>query len=274
MTLTQTVQRKLAPQEIRAITILKEKNQRLYSIEYKLDLGFFNMTNGKVNHLLCWDENELVGYTAMLHFHPDELEVTMIAKPNKEILKKMNEAVLEFSKQRNIKKILVIMDHKDSFAKAYVMEMNKYKYSFSEYSMILVEDKFIPKPYDITLEPAKIEEAKAIAGLEEKTAEIMPLEPNDLKKTFVVRKDQQVIASIRVESAENSYGIYGFVVSSTFRGQGLGRKVISQLIQQLREKQVKKIYLEVESTNEVACHLYRSIGFEKQTLFDYYVYEQ
>ncbi|MBM7688709.1 GNAT family N-acetyltransferase [Enterococcus ureilyticus] len=114
-----------------------------------------------------------------------------------------------------------------------------------------------------------------IASLEENQLanETMPLDPEDLEKTLVLRKNEQVIASIRVENEGNSSGLYGFVVRSEFRNQGIGRKVISQTIQELLEKQAKNIYLEVESTNETALHLYRSIGFKEQTLFDYYIYE-
>lgn len=271
MTLKKTVKMHLEPEEIIAIKHLKEKNRMLYSIEYKLDLSFFNMTTNKVNHLLCWHEDELVGYAALSNFDPKQLEITMIAKPDSEIFTKMNEAVLEFSQQRNIKEKLLITDHNDTFVNEYLKGMNKYKYSFSEYAMILAVDKFISKSYDITLEPANIEEANIIAGLEEE--EIIPLDTDDLKKTLVLRKNEQVIASIRVENEQDSYGIYGFVIRADLRNQGLGRKILSQLIQQLLEKQAKEIYLEVESTNEVACHLYRAIGFEEKTLFDYYVYE-
>lgn len=272
MIIKQTIQTQLEIQEIHAIQSLKEKNQALYSVAYKLDLSIFNSTNEKVNHLLCWDQSELVGYAALTSFQPKELEVTIIAKPNKEVLKKMNETLLEFSRYRKIKEILLINDHKDTFVSAYVQEMNTYNYSFSEYAMTLAIDKFISQPYNNVLELAKPEDVEAIARLEE-TDEIVLLDPDDLKKTFVLRKKEQVIASIRVENEQDSYGIYGFIIKSDFRNQGLGRKVISQLIQHLLEKQAREIYLEVESTNKVACHLYRSIGFEERTVFDYYSYK-
>ncbi|MGM0217244.1 hypothetical protein [Enterococcus sp. AZ126] len=130
MTLKKTVKMHLEPEEIIAIKHLKEKNRMLYSIEYKLDLSFFNMTTNKVNHLLCWHGDELVGYAALSNFDPKQLEITMIAKPDSEIFTKMNEAVLEFSQQRNIKEKLLITDHNDTFVNEYLKGMNKYKYSF------------------------------------------------------------------------------------------------------------------------------------------------
>ncbi|MEI5992258.1 hypothetical protein A5881_003814 [Enterococcus termitis] len=187
----------------------------------------------------------------------------------------MNETILMFAQRRKIKKILLITDRNDSFFTAYVNDTNRYNYIFSEYSMILAVDKFTPASSDVALEPAKKADAKMIASLEtyESNEEVLSLDSDDLKKTFVLRRNKQIIASIRVENEEHSYGIYGFVVRADFRGQGIGRKIMSQLIQQLLERGAETVYLEVESTNDAAVHLYRSIGFEEQTLFDYYVYE-
>ncbi|WP_086313187.1 hypothetical protein A5821_000732 [Enterococcus sp. 7F3_DIV0205] len=274
MILKQTIQKHLEPQEIKDVQVLKETNKKIYSIEYKLDLSFFKKTNEKVDHLLCWEEDVLVGYAALSNFDPEELEVTIIAQPNKKIIDKIQEAIVSFSRQRMIKEILWIIDRKDHFLNSYVKEVSGYKYSFSEYAMILATDQFVLTPSDYAIEPARIEEAKAIAALEygKSTDEIVPIDQEDLKKTLVLRENGQVIASIRLENEDNSYGIYGFVVRPDYRGQGIGRKIICQLVQQLIDKQATKIYLEVDSTNEAARHLYHSIGFEEQTLFDYYIY--
>lgn len=228
-----------------------------------------------MHHLSCWNEEELIGYAALINFDPEELEITQIVTPDRELLNKMNETILMFAQRRKIKKILLITDRNDSFFTAYVNDTNRYNYIFSEYSMILAVDKFTPAPSDVVLEPAKKADAKMIASLEtyESNEEVLSLDSDDLKKTFVLRRNKQIIASIRVENEEHSYGIYGFVVRADFRGQGIGRKIMSQLIQQLLEKGAETVYLEVESTNDAAVHLYRSIGFEEQTLFDYYVYE-
>ncbi|WP_429949873.1 GNAT family N-acetyltransferase [Enterococcus sp. AZ101] len=275
MTIRQTIQKKLKAYEVSAIQTLKENNSFLYSIEYKLDLSFFKFQNNKINHLLYWDKDELVGYAAMSNFDPEALEVTLIVRPDQKILNEMNKTIRTFSQQEKINKILLITDRKDTFFRSYMEGINQYKYVFSEYSMILVINQFEPKSTNVSLEPAKKEEAGMIASLEENQLanETMPLDPEDLEKTLVLRKNEQVIASIRVENEGNSSGLYGFVVRSEFRNQGIGRKVISQTIQELLEKQAKNIYLEVESTNETALHLYRSIGFTEQTLFDYYIYE-
>lgn len=274
MTIRQTIQKELKAYEVRAIQILKENNSSLYSIEYKLDLSFFKLENDKINHLLYWDNDELVGYAALSNFDSEALEVTIIVRPDQEMLNEMIETIMKFAKQEKINKILLITDRKDPYFNKYVGDPNPYKYAFTEYSMFLAIDRFTSQPTDVLLEPAKKEDASEIASLEENqlTSETLPLDSEELEKTLVLKKNGQVIASIRVESEGTFSGLYGFVVRSDFRGQGIGRKVINQVIQQLLERQAQTIYLEVESTNDTALHLYRSVGFKEQTIFDYYVY--
>ncbi|MFD1899633.1 GNAT family N-acetyltransferase [Enterococcus termitis] len=54
------------------------------------------------------------------------------------------------------------------------------------------------------------------------------------------------------------------------RGKGIGRKIITQVVHQLMIEKFSRIYLEVETTNNSAMGLYRSIGFEQHVLYDYY----
>lgn len=272
MTIKQAIKGKLCTKEIEAIKNLKEKNQLLYSIDYKLDLSFFKDITGKINHLLCWEKDELVGYVALSHFDPKELEVTVITNHDDTILDHISRALMDFTELKKCQTILWIIDHKDTFSLSYVKKMTKYDYRFSEYALTLTIDKFVPHHSMIVLQPAKPEDANAIASLEngEFTENPALLDAEDLKQTVVLKENDHVIASIRVQREGNSYGIYGFVVRSDFRGQGIGRKILSQIIQQLLENQAQKIYLEVEATNDNARHLYRSIGFDEQTLFDYY----
>ncbi|MEI5992608.1 GNAT family N-acetyltransferase [Candidatus Enterococcus mansonii] len=275
MTLKQMIKNQLSSQEIAEVKKLKEENELRYAVAYKLDLSIFEDHNEKGTHLLCWDELELVGYAALSHYDPEEVEVTMIAKDDKQIFQMMDEAWSNYSKQQKAKRILVIADREESGVTQYLKENENYTYSFSEYSMILARKKFVAESSEVALELAKIEDAKPIAALEdhEHVEEVIPLNLEDLKKTLVLRKDGEVIACIRIENDRQSYGIYGFVVRSDFRGQGIGRKILNQVLQQLVEKNATSIYLEVESTNTPAYKLYESIGFEKKTLFDYYLYE-
>lgn len=65
--------------------------------------------------------------------------------------------------------------------------------------------------------------------------------------------------------------IISIAVSPEFRGQGLGRKLLDEVSENLRKAGATSILLQVEATNTTAINLYESSGFKKTgTLRDYY----
>ena len=56
--------------------------------------------------------------------------------------------------------------------------------------------------------------------------------------------------------------IYVISVDPSFRGQGLGRVMLSQGLRSLRQRGVQRAMLFVDADNQSAQHLYRSFGFE------------
>lgn len=58
--------------------------------------------------------------------------------------------------------------------------------------------------------------------------------------------------------------IYMIGVDPDYRGRGLGRKVLVTGLTHLKNKGAEIIELTVDSTNHVACSLYRTIGFTKR----------
>ncbi len=55
------------------------------------------------------------------------------------------------------------------------------------------------------------------------------------------------------------------VVKSELRGQGIGRKLMIELLTQAREKGAVCATLEVRATNSAAIHLYEDLGFVQST---------
>lgn len=268
-----SVKQTLTSQEITAIHQLKEQQQQKQGIEYKLDLAFFSVTDGRARHLLYWEGEQLKGYMAVFCFDPsgNEIEVTTIIKPVAKIFEQMNHALLEFLHAQKARNILYITDSKDAFIKKCMAKLGAV-YTFSEYSMSLNIKNFRPMESNIQLEMALPNEAADIAGIEENepSEEATPLDIHDLKKTKVYRESGQIIACIRIEESDNKYGIYGFVVRESHRGQGLGRKILTQVIQEIIKKQPREIYLEVETDNQPALHLYHSLGFIETCQLEYY----
>jgi len=60
-------------------------------------------------------------------------------------------------------------------------------------------------------------------------------------------------------------------VSTRAQGNGLGRELLSALIDEARRRECSQVFLEVRSNNASAVTLYESVGFERQAVrTDYY----
>ena len=240
-------------------------------MEYKLDLSFFMESTEKVQHLLLWKDEELLGYTALSGYDPEELEITMIATTN-EAIAPMHDAVRIFAQKKKFVRLLWIVDQRDNLIVSFIKEMKLYSHSFSEYAM-LFDSKTEIHSEECSLVSAEKADASKIAQLdgESEFDKIQPIDEVDLAKTLVLKEGKELIASIRLEKNQEECGIYGFVVRTDQRGKGIGRKILTTIVSQLKREGYSQIYLEVESTNAAAMGLYQSIGFKQKACFDYYV---
>jgi ribosomal-protein-alanine N-acetyltransferase len=57
--------------------------------------------------------------------------------------------------------------------------------------------------------------------------------------------------------------VQNVVVAPTWRGQGLGKKVMRSLIDAVTLEGVETLFLEVRCSNQVAINLYQSMGFQR-----------
>ena len=60
----------------------------------------------------------------------------------------------------------------------------------------------------------------------------------------------------------HSARLYSIAVSPDCRGQGLGQKLLADVIRLCRSEGVRRLHLEVRFANEAAIALYRKFGFE------------
>jgi ribosomal-protein-alanine acetyltransferase len=83
------------------------------------------------------------------------------------------------------------------------------------------------------------------------------------------------IALVRQHKTGVSGRIYSLVVRSDCRGQRIGGKLLNAMLTELSAKGVRRVYLEVEQSNEPALKLYERFGFRRiGTLPNYYGADQ
>jgi ribosomal-protein-alanine N-acetyltransferase len=79
------------------------------------------------------------------------------------------------------------------------------------------------------------------------------------------------IALVRSHRSGISGRIYSLVVRGDCRGQKIGAKLLSAMLEELSTRGVRRTYLEVEDGNDAALRLYDRFGFRRiGTLDDYY----
>lgn len=90
--------------------------------------------------------------------------------------------------------------------------------------------------------------------------------------TFVVGKADGIIVGYGGFSCIVDEGdVYNIAVRKEYRGQGVGRKILGEMVRLAGEKGVRSLTLEVRETNVPAIRLYTSFGFSNVgSRADYY----
>ncbi|MBJ7450269.1 MAG: GNAT family N-acetyltransferase [Parachlamydiales bacterium] len=83
--------------------------------------------------------------------------------------------------------------------------------------------------------------------------------------TFIayIKKDDQVIAFARILEDGIMCMFYDMCVHPDYQGNGLGTKVVSFLLDKIKDMEFISIGLFVEESNPSARKFYESVGFEK-----------
>jgi ribosomal-protein-alanine N-acetyltransferase len=96
--------------------------------------------------------------------------------------------------------------------------------------------------------------------------EISKLITEDNKFALVTDKDGHVVCYIGCDIVLDEADIGNLVTDVNERGKGLATMLMSELLERLKDKGVKKVFLEVESTNLPAIRVYEKCGFARSGL--------
>jgi ribosomal protein S18 acetylase RimI-like enzyme len=87
---------------------------------------------------------------------------------------------------------------------------------------------------------------------------------------YIAEKDRQIIGKVHLQLIHCIGGIYGLGILPEYRGRGLGRALLLEAIEKLKDANADKIMLQVEAKNAKALGLYKSCGFRETSVMDYY----
>jgi len=86
---------------------------------------------------------------------------------------------------------------------------------------------------------------------------------NPLSLWLVAVSDGAVMGYIGSQSVLGEADMMNLAVASAARHQGLGQRLVEELIRRLRQQGIYKLTLEVRVSNEPAIRLYQKLGFQQ-----------
>lgn len=128
-------------------------------------------------------------------------------------------------------------------------------------------------PADYKIRPASTGDIDQIMGLEEgsiahpwQREEISRLIMEENKCALVTDDNGRVICYIGCDIVLDEADIGNLVTNEKERGRGLATELMKSLLEYLRQRGVRKVFLEVESTNLPAIRVYEKCGFKRSGL--------
>ncbi len=86
---------------------------------------------------------------------------------------------------------------------------------------------------------------------------------NDLSRYFIALVDQKRVGYIGSWLTVPNAEILNLFVIEEFRGKGIGKRLVKEVLRVCLEEKIKMITLEVRVSNQRAITLYKELGFTK-----------
>jgi len=273
-------------------------------LDYKLHVSSISKNDSrKINEFLYYVDNTPIAYLGISSFGGNIGEINGMTHPDwrrKGIFKRLYLLATNECKTRNFSKLLLLSDGKSGSGIDFIKSVGG-AYDSSEYRMklnnnsvyhgmdlvtlrianqkdrneIARQNALFFNDIEVTSDTKKDEDEQGPLGEDvpvrnEENAN-NPIEddtPNAI--TYMVELKDQVIGKIKVEFGESSAFICGFGILPNHRGKGYGKAALKETLRSILQKNIKDTQLDVVCTNDNALNLYKTCGFEEQSIMNYY----
>lgn len=236
----------------------------------------------EINHFILYSEG--IPVSAVYLFAPgsSEAEVYGFTLPSyrgRGFMRTLLEEVTAEIRSRSIPSLLLVCDGNSESGKRFV-EMRNADYDFSEYSMIWKQSPVSVSDFSVELRSVSGKDRDRLAEInseafdEEKSEAEKFIDlfiSSDLRDFYSVVHEGEIVGMIGRYLEDARDYIHGFCIAAPYRGKGLGRQALLQMVDICRKADpARQIMLEVETENENALKLYKSCGFRLESVFAYY----
>jgi ribosomal protein S18 acetylase RimI-like enzyme len=224
------------------------------------------------------EKGELVAFLGLYPFG-SSVEICGMTSPNhrrKGYFQRLFEQGISAARQAGYKKILLNAPAGSDEAKAFLAKQGA-EYAFTEHQMKWQEGA-LGETEGVILRAASADDFElrvrlsvTAFGLDEEDARAIEsrVEADEDSDIFMIEANEATVGKIRVSREDGQAWIYGFSILPQHQGQGIGRKVLRQVVQD-QSNAGHSVHLEVETKNDQALGLYESVGFKTVHSQDYY----
>lgn len=267
--------------ELEKLCYLHDKTNLKLELDFRLNFyKDFHIGLSEINEFLYYIEDTLVSYLSISVFGDTNVaEINGMTHPDfrkKGLFKKLFQLATDECRKRNFNQILLLSDGKSNLGVNFINSVGG-KYNFSEYRMKLFNKNTLENIDSLLLRKAEKSDAREIARqnaiffnhseeFEWDDTEDESLDDN----TYMIEVNEQIIGKIVITCNESYSFISGFGILPDFRGKGYGKKALKAALTFINKQHIYEIELDVECKNSNALHLYKSCGFEEQSVMNYY----
>lgn len=279
----------LSETDFRNIKELEKTCKDYDNAALKLELEYRKNANTGMsddyNDFICYCDDDIVGYVGISKFGGRLAEVNGVVHPNhrkKGIFTYLFSMIRRELEKRQDSNFLALCDNLSPFKNVIETKYNGHL-DHIEYEMFYslnIKDKEKQKVQNIELVKANNQDAMEIRKQNSifegkaivETDSIIPEEEEKKGMTvFLIKKKHLTVGKIHLTFEGKAGGIFGFFIYPEYRGQGLGKESLYLAKNYFLNLGADKIFLQVDSVNDVAHQLYKSFGFVTESAMAYYL---
>lgn len=252
-------------------------------IELRIGWEGLRLRTGDLPHEhVYYRDDVLIGLITLDGLGSEEAEATGMVHPGyrrQGVFRSLVEAAREACRKSNTESLILYFDHRSAAATAFAEAIGA-QHDFSEHSMRREQGQPAPQlTQRLDFRKADAGDAAAIAAI---LATDFDADPSQLQQNiarnmqspvyqyYIAALDGQPIGSLNVQNLGGDAYVYGFVVRPEQRGRGYGKEILARAIADITAARPQPVFIEVETNNDPAYGLYRALGFEVTTTYDYY----
>jgi ribosomal protein S18 acetylase RimI-like enzyme len=268
---------RLSPDNLAALAALEQAVVTADGGRLKLEWPVLE-SGERVEALLWWEGKQLVGFLGLYAFAPETLEMAGMVAPGwrrRRIGTALLQAALSRCRERGCGTPLLVVPRSSVPGRSLALQHGG-ALDHSEHALVLV-GKPVDKPRgpQIILRRATPQDAVQVSRLLEAAfghpaPGLSGRLVSDQERTLLIESAGSTVGTVRLTRHGDEAGIYGLAVDPAWQHQGIGRAVLRQVCEQLRQEGARQVGLEVAVDNERALGLYTSSGFTVVTTEDYY----